>query len=103
MRTVAPQPADIGSAVKPGDRVRVTTRDGQVLKFEVTRFTESSLVGESSEGKSSDVPLAEITQLDLVEFSPGKSIGLVAGVLAGLLLIGAIMFMIQGPDIDFRR
>ena len=62
------------SRIKPGDTLRLTTRDGKVREFIVKEATDRELVGESER-----VNLSDITDMERREFSTGKTVGLVVG------------------------
>lgn len=62
------------SRIKPGDTIRLTTRDGKVREFILKEATDRELVGESER-----VKLSDITDLERREFSTGKTVSLVIG------------------------
>ena len=73
----------IPSRIKPGDEVRLTTRDGRVREFIIKEVTDKQLVGENE----SVVDLSDITDIERREFSTGKTVGLVGGIIGVVLLI----------------
>ncbi len=93
----APQAA----VVKVGDKVRVHTRSGQSVAFVVTAVDPESI-----SGKNIRVPFAEISVLQVERVDALRTTGLVAGIVASLVVIAAIVavathgiaFMPSGPS-----
>jgi hypothetical protein len=86
---------DSGELLKPGDKVRLTTKDGAVHDFQVTAIkTDEGLVV----GRKESVRVADIVAVGKRELAIGKTIGLVLGVVGGLQLghaagnIGSLRF-----------
>ncbi|MDD2736883.1 MAG: hypothetical protein PHF56_23360 [Desulfuromonadaceae bacterium] len=73
------------SRIKPGDTLRLTTRDGKVREFILKEATDRELVGESER-----VNLSDITDLERREFSTGKTVGLVIGT---IVIIAIFQFL----------
>jgi hypothetical protein len=69
------------SNIKPGDTLRLTTRDGKVREFILKEATDRELVGESER-----VNLSDITDLERREFSTGKTVGLVVGTIVTIAI-----------------
>jgi hypothetical protein len=69
------------SHIKPGDTLRLTTRDGKVREFILKEATDRELVGESER-----VNLSDITDLERREFSTGKTVGLVVGTIVTIAI-----------------
>lgn len=65
---VPAEPRNVLSEIKPGDSVRVITRQGQELEFFVREATEQNLVGEVEQVKISDV-----TSIERRDFHLGKT------------------------------
>lgn len=92
---VVPQPgtAQLAALVKPGDQVDCTLRDGTKWKFKVVRVEPTALVGPSQH-----VAVEDLTQLKIKRFSAGKTLLLVAGLVAmgfaaeGVAEMGALGF-----------
>jgi hypothetical protein len=93
MRPITPTPTAIEETVRPGDKVRVTTRDNRELEFEVQEITENRLVGEQVK-----VTFSDIGNIERKESNPVKTTGLVVGVLAGMILLGLAIFAIAHPS-----
>lgn len=80
-----PLPAQAIAMVKPGDHVDCTLRDGTDVKFKVVRVEPGAFIGETQR-----VNVPDLTYLRVRRFSAGKTILLVAGLVAtGLLVEGA--------------
>jgi hypothetical protein len=86
---------DSGELLKPGDKVRLTTKDGAVHEFQVTAIkTDEGLVV----GRNESVRIVDIVGLGKREFAIGKTVGLVIGIVGGLQLgssvgsIGSLRF-----------
>src|SRR5258705_3313304 len=78
---------DSGELLKPGDKVRLTTKDGAVHDFQVTAIkTDEGLVV----GQTESVRVADIVGVGKREIAVGKTIGLVIGIVGGLQLGYAI-------------
>jgi predicted membrane GTPase involved in stress response len=76
-----------GELLKPGDKVRLTTKDGAVHDFQVTEIkTDEGLVV----GHTESVRVADIVGVGKREIAVGKTIGLVIGIVGGLQLGYAI-------------
>jgi hypothetical protein len=71
---VSAAPQSILTQIKPGDNVRLTTRDGKVREFKLKEATAHQLVGEDEE-----VNLSDITDIERREFSAWKTTFLVVG------------------------
>ena len=67
-----------GGVLHPGDRVVITTVQGTKHKFEVRSVHDGAIYGDHD-----SVPLNEITMIQRLEFSVGKTVTL-------LLVLGAI-------------
>jgi hypothetical protein len=70
-----------GELLKPGDRVRIVTSDQKTH-----RFTVKSVGADSIGGVSESIPVEQILALEKRQFSPGKTIALVGGLLGGAAL-----------------
>jgi hypothetical protein len=86
MQTVpVPQGGSGTPAVQVGDSVEVTTRAGQVHRFEVTEMTNDALVG-----KDTRVPYADITELKAARQDEGK-LRIVLWIVGGIALLAALI------------
>lgn len=70
-----------GALLKPGDRVAIVTTDNKTHEFEVTGINAGII-----EGKTESVPIDQVTAVEKRQFSQGKTIALVGGLVAGALL-----------------
>lgn len=87
------KPDDIQAGLKAGDSVKIVTKDGKDLELKIVTITPEAIVGtpvssvstaEAGEVKEQRVEFADIAKLERREISPGKTVGLVAGVLAAV-------------------
>ncbi|MEZ5560009.1 MAG: hypothetical protein R3E86_15870 [Pseudomonadales bacterium] len=74
-----------GNLVRPGDRIRVRTQDGEQVSLRVVEVREGTIVG-----KGTQVPVASITQLESRDFSAAKTAALAGGI-SGTVLIGMLV------------
>ena len=81
------EPQDILTQIKPGDMVRLATRDGRVRELTVKEATGQQLVGEQER-----VALTDITAIERREFSVGKTAALLGGALNVAVVVWAIVF-----------
>jgi len=87
-RPVPSEPKSISTVLRPGDELRLTTRDSRVRELTVREITGLSISGEQEQ-----VPLSDIARMERREFSPGKTAGLVGGVLGTAILTYAVIFL----------
>ncbi len=78
---VAPSPAQFIEAEQP-DRVRVTTQGESQVELE-----NPSVEGDEVVGNTRSVPLGEILMLEVREFSMDRTMLLLGGVTAGVLVV----------------
>ncbi len=87
------KPDDIQAGLKAGDTVKIVTKDGRDLELKIVTVTSEALVGtpvssvgtaEAGGVKDQRVEFSEIAKLEKREISPGKTVGLVALILAGV-------------------
>jgi len=71
----------VGHIIKTGDEVKIETRDGKIHRFKVLSVTNNYIAG-----RNIKIPIKEISQVNKVEISMGKTIALIAGVI--VLAIG---------------
>jgi len=94
----SPQQLPISIAV--GDRVKVTTRGGEIHEFKITRITANGLQGErKGESGSEPVQLSydEIQSVEKEEFSILKTGGLMLGIYGGYILAVLLIFFVIFP------
>jgi PDZ domain-containing secreted protein len=83
---VYPEPVNIKTIIKPGDTVKVTTKDNIEYEFEVVNITEDSIIG-----KSVTLRFEDIDKYQKMVESSGKRTAKSVGVLVigiPLLVIG---------------
>ena len=87
------KPDDLQGGLKAGDTVKIVTKDGRDMELKIVTITPEALVGtpvssvgaaEASEVKDQRVEFSEIAKLEKREISTGKTVGLVAGILAAV-------------------
>jgi hypothetical protein len=83
-----PVPAQAIALVKPGDQVDCTLRNGTDLKFKVVRVEADVLVGDKQR-----VSVHDLTYLKVKRFSAGKTLLLVAGLVATGFIAGGVAEM----------
>ena len=90
------KPEDMPDGLKPGDTVKIVTKDGRDVEFKIVTITPEGLVGtpvssvgtaEASEVKGQRVEFVEIAKLGKREFSLAKTVGLGVAILAALFLV----------------
>jgi len=80
--TASPPQLQNAGTVEPGDRVRVKLRSGATMSFEVAEVRPDALVGTQGQQVRYDA----MTQLDRSTFSPVRTVILVGGALALLVM-----------------
>ncbi|WP_317929804.1 hypothetical protein [Halioxenophilus sp. WMMB6] len=68
--------------IKPGDKIKAVTADGERHTFVVTAIEDNQVLG-----KDVSIPIDEIIALETVSFSGGKTSALVGGTLLWLYII----------------
>ena len=90
------KPEDMPDGLKPGDTVKIVTKDGRDMELKIVTLTPEGLVGtpvssvgtaEASEVKEQRVEFVEIAKLEKREFSLAKTVGLGVVILAALFLV----------------
>lgn len=94
---ILPSREAIQTAVQPGSQVRVTTLDQQSRVFVVRKVTDSGLSGDGV-----TIGYGEIDSIELQEIAAGKTAGLLLLVAGAVVLTGYLLFLANGPDIDFN-
>lgn len=67
---VYPEPVNIKTIIKPGDSVKITTKDNKEYEFIVVEITEDAIVGESEK-----VLFTEINKLQEMTVTSGENTG----------------------------
>ena len=70
-----------GALLKPGDQVSIATTDNKTHQFEVIGITAGVI-----EGKTESVAIDQVASVEKRQFSRGKTVALVGGLVAGALL-----------------
>lgn len=78
------------SSLKEGDKVTVTTYSGTVTTLAISSINGRAITG-TNDGTQTSIPIAQIKSIAKTTYSPGKTIGLVAGVLGGIFAALAII------------
>src|SRR5450755_2575998 len=92
LRPIEGNPANLrqrinsGELLKTGDRVLVVTTDQKTH-----RFTVRSVGADRIDGPSESIPIEQISALEKRQFSRGKTIALIGGLLGGAAL-GLIVY-----------
>jgi hypothetical protein len=74
----------VKSELQVGDEVRVTRKDGTAVAFDIDSVTDEGISGDGTL-----VAWSDMQQLEVRQFSAGKTIGLIAGLAAaGLVVAG---------------
>ena len=82
-------PAAVQSKVRVGDRVQVTTRDGQSSYFLVTALGPDTIAGNTRRGRRVELPYQQIDSIEVRRISAAKTVPLVVGVtLAASVIVG---------------
>ena len=77
--------------------VRVQRIDGSRVVLDTPSIGTDSLLG-SMKGKRAGVPLAEVSQLAVRQFSPVKTAGVVFGLAVGAFVVFAAAYVIDGSE-----
>jgi hypothetical protein len=88
MRPLSSEPKLITSALRSGDDVQVTTRDGRVFELTVKEITEQSISGEKER-----VDVSDIVKIDRRELSVGKTAVMAAAIAVTAILISGILLI----------
>jgi hypothetical protein len=88
-------PAVVQSKVHVGDRVQVTTRDGQSSNFLVTALGPDTIAGNARRGRHVELPYQQIDSIEVRRFSTARTVSLVVGV---VLVTGAIFAVAVAHD-----
>lgn len=70
---VYPDPVNIQSVIKPGDKVKIVTNDNQETEFEVTDVTDEAILGENQK-----VLFTDIAKLQEQTVSAGENFGIIS-------------------------
>ncbi len=70
---VYPDPVNIQSVIKPGNTVKVVTKDNQETKFIVTEVTDEAIIGENQK-----VLFTDIAKLQEQTVSAGENFGIIS-------------------------
>jgi len=81
---VYPDPVNIQSVIKPGDTVKVVTKDNQETEFVVKEVTDEAIVGENQK-----VLFTDIEKLQEQTVSAGENFGIITIMTIGVAAEGA--------------
>ena len=99
LKPLAPaEPESILAQIKPGDTVRLTTRDGRVRDFTVKEATIQHLVGENER-----VNLSDISDMERREFSTGKTVAIVVGTVVLAIVAFFVFFYKPTQGVSIGR
>jgi hypothetical protein len=79
-------PQQWSSAIEVGDTVQVTKKNGETQEFKVVRVTSDGI-----EGEGVQIAFDEIDSIQKEEISPGKTTGLVVGIIALVVVVIALV------------
>ncbi len=93
VRPVMPTSTGSYASIKPGDKVRIVTRDGRDLTLTVTAVAADSLVGNPQPKGVPPVTVAfsDIVTMEKVQFSPALGIPVAAGCVGVVFLTAALL------------
>jgi hypothetical protein len=83
-------PAELRSQLRSGDKVRVTTKDGQRLSFSLTEVGEANVAG-THNGKDVQLPYEQVALIEVSRVDTGKT---VTRVLLGTVAVACAAFLI---------
>jgi len=75
---VHPEPINIQSVVKPGDTVKMVTKDNREIEFVVVEVSDEAIIGENE-----TVNFRDISKLEEMSVSAGKNVLVIIGISAG--------------------
>ncbi len=79
---VYPEPVNIKTIIKPGESVKITTKDEKVYEFEVVEITDDAIVGESDK-----VLFTDIHKLQEMTVTAGENtVNVIAGTVLMIIL-----------------
>jgi len=76
---VYPAPVNIQSVIKPGDTVKIVTKDNEETSFVVVEVTDEAIVGENVK-----VLFTDITKLEEQTVSAGENFGIITIITLGV-------------------
>ena len=93
---LSPAPGVSAPAVKVGDEVRIVLRDGTIAGLIVAEVAADALVGT----RGQRYPVGEIVQMERRQVAPGRTAGLLAGVVAGTLAAFTLLMLAFGWELE---
>jgi hypothetical protein len=87
---VVPKPGDLRQTAPTPGTLRIVTRNGATYTLYSASLTRDSVIGETERGKvttRSAIALSDVARWEQRSTSPGKSVGLAAGVVLGFLVL----------------
>ena len=93
---MSPAPGVSAPAVKVGDEVRIVLRDGTTAGLIVAEVAADALVGT----RGQRYPVGEIVQMEKRHVAPGRTAGLLAGVVAGTFAAFILLMLAFGWEVE---
>ena len=87
-------PSALAEEIHPGDRVAITTRECQELRFEVVRVEGDMLVGATER-----VQRDEIAQLEVTRLNPLRTAGAAGGGTLLAVMVAGLVFLAVTPAV----
>jgi len=83
------RPSEMQASLKEGDAVKVVTKDGRVLEFEIVTITPDAIVG-----KDQRVEIKDIATIEKREASLGRTFGMIGLVYLALFGFAILLLLI---------
>lgn len=84
-------------AVKAGDEVRIVLRDGTLAAAKVVEVRSGELVAE----RGRRYPFAEMASLEIRKVGIGKSVGMTAAVIGGVMAVFTVLMAAAGWELQY--
>jgi len=94
---IPPYADTIKNTVTPGTSVRVVTRDSLQRAFVVREVTDDGLVGDDD-----NIAYPDIKSIESQKIDAGKTGMFVLAGVGVVVLVGYLLFLATGPDIEFN-
>jgi len=90
------EPNQIATQIKAGDEIQYRTDSGKIEKLKVTSVNGEMIQG-TRQGQDIKVMIIDIKNIEKREFNPGKTTGLVLGIIAGVILVLVVAIANSNP------
>lgn len=90
----------IASQIKPGDKIKYRTVDGEISQLKVTSVNDEMIKG-TNRGLDKTVMIADLTSIEKIEINAGKTTLLVLGIVAGVAIVLAIAAIAAASSMDY--